>query len=175
MGFTPLDGVIMETRSGSLDPGILLHLLKSGRLSVEDIEHSLLQESGLKGISGTSQRVDMLESAVRQGDGRARLALEMYVDRIRAEVGRLAVTLGQVDALVFTGGTGENSAEVRESVCDRLELIGLQLDRQSNRQVTGEADIATSDSRGRILVIPACEELAIFRAVRSLVYKSGQD
>jgi acetate kinase len=123
MGLTPLEGIVMATRSGSVDPGLLLHLLRHGT-GTDELEHALEHESGLLGLSGLSPHVHELEAAMADGNERARLALSIYVRRIAQAVAALAVSLGGLDALVFTGGVGEGSGWVRDRVCAELAFLG---------------------------------------------------
>lgn len=162
MGFTPLDGLMMGTRPGSLDPGILLLLQHEHGLTPEQIATVLNSSSGLLGVSGLSSDFAEIERAARQGDPRCRLAVDMFVDRVRHAIGGLAVTLGAVDALIFTDRVGFSPA-LRAAACTGLELLGLQLDAQLNEQCRSDADIATAGSRGRILVLQTREELMIAR------------
>ncbi len=134
MGFSPLDGVPMTTRSGSVDPGALLYLLRERGLSVAELDRALEHESGLKGLSGRSGDVRELEAAEAAGDDRARLALAVYVRRIAQAVAASAAVLGGLDALVFTAGVGEHSAAVRERVCERLGFLGVELDPHGQRR-----------------------------------------
>ncbi|MGA2243823.1 MAG: acetate/propionate family kinase [Verrucomicrobiota bacterium] len=174
MGFTPLDGLMMGTRPGSLDPGILLALQREHGLSLEQIVSDLNSSSGLLGVSGVSSDFADIEKAAAQGDQRSVLATEMFADRVRHAIGGLAVTLGAVDALVFTDRVGE-SPGLRAAVCSGLEILGLQLDRQLNERCHPDADIATPDSRARILVIRTREELMIAReAFRVLTTSRGK-
>jgi acetate kinase len=171
MGFTPLEGVVMGTRSGSVDPGLLLYLLRRKGLSAEQLDHALNHESGLLGISGTSSGMrDILARSSQDPD--ARLALEVYVHRLVQTIGGMAATLGGVDGLVFTAGVGEKSARVRELVCANLGLLGLQLDQAANDGCKPDADVALGESPGRILVIATNEDLAIMRAARQLLESS---
>jgi acetate kinase len=163
MGYTPLAGLMMGTRSGSIDPGILLHLLTHGKYSASELLRVLNQESGLKGISGLSG--DMREILVFAADGnsRAALAFDMYIESLRAHIGSLAALLAGVDALVFTGGVGENSYRVRQEACQPLAFMGLELDRQKNESCQPDALISTDDSSVAVLVIRAQEDVAIAR------------
>ena len=163
MGFTPLDGLMMGTRPGSLDPGILLDVQQRHGLTAESLDHILNHQSGLLGVSGVSADVRQLEAAAQAGNDRARLALEMFADRVRATIGALAVTLGGVDALIFTAGVGENSANLRAAICNGLECLGLHLDHDRNSTASPDADIASQPSPSRILA----EKLATFLADRS--------
>ena len=173
MGFTPLEGLMMGTRAGSIDPGILVHVQREKGLSPEMLSVTLHQESGLLGISGISQHFRDVERAAAQGIQRAVLALEIYADRVRAAVGSLAVTLGSVDALVFTGGVGENSAALRAAACDGLQCLGIHLDPQRNRQPGLDGDIAASRSRAKVWVIHTREEFMIARETIRVVDRLG--
>ena len=131
MGFTPLEGLMMGTRSGTVDPGILVYLLRHKGLDVNELDHALNYRSGLLGLSGVSSDMRQVLSALPDNPD-ARLAVEVYVHRIRQTVGAMAATLGGVDALVFTAGVGEHAAEIRERVCENLNYLGLELDRTAN-------------------------------------------
>lgn len=163
MGLTPLAGLVMGTRSGDIDPGVLLHLSRSAGLSIDDIDVLLNAESGLKGLTGMGDMRDV-EAAAAAGDSNATLALEVYVHRLRGYLGNYAVQLGRIDAIVFTGGVGENAAPIREAICADLDLLGIQVDAERNTASSRTArDIATNDSQVRVLVIPTNEELEIAR------------
>jgi acetate kinase len=162
MGFTPLEGLMMGTRSGSVDPGMLIYLLREKGMSADELDHALNYESGLLGISGFSSDMREILAAVPL-DPAARLAVEVYVHRIRQTVGAMAATLGGVDGLVFTAGVGEHSAEIRERVCETLGHLGLELDRAANRDCTPDVDVAAPGSPGRILVVTTREDLTIVR------------
>jgi acetate kinase len=168
MGFTPLDGVVMGTRCGSLDPGLLLYLLRRRRLTLEQLEHALNHESGLLGISGISSDMRQILKQARINPD-ARLALEVYVYRLVQTIGGMAAVLGGVDSLVFTAGVGENSAHLRELVCGRLRHLGLELDGTANTHCKPDADIASPTSHARILVISTREDLTIVRETRRLI------
>ena len=161
MGFTPLEGVMMGTRSGSVDPGILTYLMRQSRLSGKQMDKMLNQKSGLLGISGISGDMRSILTARKKGHQRATLAFDIYVHRLRTGIGAMVAALGGIDALVFTAGVGENSSEVRAETCDALQFLGLALDLKKNTHCTPDQDIATSDSRARILVIRAQEDWAI--------------
>ena len=161
MGFTPLEGLMMGTRSGSLDPGILIFLMRQGHLDIDQIDRALNENSGLLGISGLSGDMREILTAIRQGQERAKLAFDIYVHRLRAAIGGMAAGLGGMDALVFTAGVGENSPEVRAAVCSTLEFLGLKLDSGKNAKPSLDQDISTADSRIRVLVIRAEEDWAI--------------
>jgi acetate kinase len=163
MGFTPLDGVVMGTRSGSVDPGLLVHVLRHKGLTADDLDRVLNRESGLLGVSGLSGDMRQVQEAAKAGNARARLAFDVFVHRLRQAVGAMAATLGGVDALVFTAGMGEHSAEVRAAACRGLEFLGLEIDPQANAACKPDRDIATPGSRGRILVIATREDLTVVR------------
>jgi len=168
MGFTPMEGLMMGTRSGTVDPGILIYLLRQKGLDADQLDHALNYESGLLGVSGLSSDMREILAAISR-DPDARLAVDVYVHRIRQTVGAMAATLGGVDGLVFTAGVGEHAAEIRERVCETLEYLGLELDRTANRVCKPDADIAVPDSRGRILVVATREDLTIVRETRRLL------
>ncbi len=169
MGYTPLEGLMMGTRCGSIDPAIILHLLRRGLLSADEIDDALTHRSGLLGVSGVSADFRAVEAAARDGHDRARLALRLYADRVRAAIGAFAVTMGGVDALVFTAGVGEHAASLRGDVGRGLECLGVRLDGAANAEARPDVDVATAGSAGRVLVIHTREELLIAReAVRLL-------
>ena len=166
MGFTPLDGLMMATRSGSVDPGLLLHVQRRHGLSAEEVEAALHHRSGLLGVSGVSGDMREVLAAAHAGDERARVAVDVYTHRVRQAIGALAATLGGIDALVFTAGVGENSAEVRAAACRGLEFLGLALDPAANSSCRTDADVARPGSRARILVIAAREDVTMLAEVR---------
>jgi acetate kinase len=171
MGFTPLEGLMMGTRSGSVDPGMLVHLLRHKKLDVNTLDKALNYESGLLGVSGISSDLRQVLSQLPHNPD-ARLAVDVYVHRIVRTVGAMAATLGGVDALVFTAGVGERSQEIRKRVCENLDYLGLELDRTANESCKLDADIATPASTARILVIATREDLTIMRETRRLVVSS---
>ena len=171
MGFTPLEGLMMATRSGSVDPGILVYLIRHCGSSAQDLDEILNRKSGLLGVSGLSGNMREIESAMNAGKDRAKLAFDMYVHRLLREMGAMVAVLAGVDAIIFTGGVGENSARVRERVCANLGFLGLNLDAAKNALPGGDQDIATSDSLVRVLVIRAQEEWEIARECHRLVEK----
>jgi acetate kinase len=174
MGFTPLEGLMMGTRGGSVDPGILLHLLRRGRMSAEELDSSLNHAAGLKGVSGISGDFREVEKAAAQGNARARLAITLYADRVRSAIGALAVTLGGIDALVFTAGVGENALALRAEVCQGLQCLGLQLDMERNRSCGADADVAHEKSPARILIVHTREEFSIAQEAKRLIGLSRQ-
>jgi acetate kinase len=169
MGFTPLEGLMMGTRAGSVDPGVLLYVQSRRGVSTDRLDSTLNHGSGLLGVSGVSSDFRQVESAAERGNERACLALDIYADRVRAAVGSLAVTLGGIDALVFTAGVGENSASLRAAACDGLECLGLQIDPSRNASCRPDSDVAASESPARILVIHTREELLIARETLKVI------
>ena len=169
MGFSPLEGVPMTTRSGSLDPGAILYLLRERLLSLEELDQALEHHAGLKGLSGGSGDIRELEAAEAAGDKRAILALAVYVHRIAAAVASMTASLGGLDALVFTAGVGEHSSPIRRRVCERLGFLGLQLDHDANAAALADADIGAAGSSVRIVVVAAREDVVIARDVRALL------
>src|SRR5437588_9367769 len=172
MGFTPLEGLMMGTRSGSVDPGILTYLMREHQLQAHEIDDVLNKESGLLGISGISGDMREILASMKQGHARSRLPFDIYVHRLRAAIGAMVAGLGGMDALVFTAGVGENSAEVRDAVCQKLDFLGLKLNATANVQRAPDADIAASDSAVRVLTIRAQEEWAIARECWHLMRRS---
>lgn len=169
MGFTPMEGLMMGTRCGSLDSGILLHVQRQGKLTVEQMDHALNHESGLLGVSGVSADYRQVKDAADKGEERARLALAIFAERVRATIGALAVTLGELDALIFTAGIGEHAADLRAAVCERLPILGLHLDPARNTACTPDADVARADSPRRILVVRTQEEQMIAREAQRVL------
>ncbi|HWY49753.1 MAG TPA: acetate kinase, partial [Bryobacteraceae bacterium] len=161
MGFTPLEGLMMGTRCGSIDPGILVYLIRHRGANAEDLDKILNQKSGLLGVSGLSGDMRKIEAAIDDGSTRAQLAFDVYTHRLLRELGAMLAVLGGVDAIIFTGGVGENSVRLRESVCANLGFLGLKLDAAKNSRPSADQDIAASDSRVRVLVIRAQEEWQI--------------
>jgi acetate kinase len=169
MGFTPLEGLMMATRSGSVDPGILTHVQLRHGLAAKQVDDVLNHHSGLLGVSGISADMREVLAAARAGDDRARLAVDVYAHRVRQAIGALTVTLGGVDALVFSAGVGENSAEVRAATCRGLDCLGLYLDPEANARCRPDADVARQGATERILLIAAREDLAMLSEVLRVV------
>ncbi len=161
MGFTPLDGLMMGTRSGSVDPGILTFLMRQPGLDAEQINDILNKQSGLLGISGLSGDMRDILAGMHRGHERAKLAFDLYVHRLRAAVGGMAAVLEGLDVLVFTAGVGENSPEVRAATCKGLEFLGVTVDPNQNKESVLDRDISSPDSRARVFVIRAAEDWAI--------------
>jgi acetate kinase len=169
MGFTPLEGLMMGRRSGSVDPGLLVHLLTQGRLDVAALDSGLNEASGLLGVSGVSGDMRKVQAAADQGNERASLAIEMFVHRVVATVGGLAAVLGGLDALVFTGGIGEHSPRIRAAVASRLGHLGLAVDADANAHAETDADVTTAGSHASILVITAREDLAVLTEIKRVL------
>jgi len=171
MGFTPLEGLMMGTRSGSVDPGILTYLIRQRQFSAPQLDDVLNKKSGLLGVSGISSDMREILAASKNGHARAKLALEMYVHRLRSGIGAMIAVLGGVDALVFTAGVGENSPEVRAAVCENFAFLGLRLDQGKNAQppLDKDNDISAPDAIVRVLVIHAQEDWMIARECWNLL------
>lgn len=168
MGFTPLEGLMMATRSGSLDPGILLYLLDEEKMPLSALKRCLNDESGLKGIAGTSDMRKILKCQ----DDLSILAKELYVHCLVKGIAAMAASLGGVDYLVFSGGIGENSAEIREIACARLTFLGLSLDKRKNTSCKSDSVISKSTSPVKIFRIAAGEEWLIAKETNELIKKS---
>ena len=169
MGFTPLDGIVMGTRSGSIDPAIVLYLINELKYSTEDVNTLLNKKSGVLGISGVSSDFRDIEDAAANGDERAILALDIYHYRIRTQIGAYAAAMGGVDAIVFTAGVGENGPETREACLEGLEFLGVKVDKEKNNVRGKVREISTEDSTVKAFVIPTNEELVIARDTKNLV------
>jgi acetate kinase len=161
MGFTPLDGLMMGSRSGSIDPGILIYLLRQSNYSAERLDYVLNKASGLRGISGVSSDLPQVMEAIAQGNYRAQLAWDIYVHRLRSGIGSMLASLGGLDALVFTAGVGEKSPGIRQAVSEAFGFLGLKIDPEKNQNNPVDIDIATSESAVRVLVIHTQEDWAI--------------
>src|SRR5262245_7561247 len=169
MGFTPLEGLMMGSRSGSVDPGLLLHLERRCGIAAPELEQALYHASGLLGVSGVSSDFRKVLEARRAGDPAARLAFRIFARRTRQAVGAMAATLGGVDALVFTGGIGEHSPELREEACEGLECLGLDLDDRANAAARPDVRISREGSPATILVVAAREDLMMARAASAVL------
>jgi acetate kinase len=174
MGFTPLDGLAMATRSGSVDPGLLLHLLRSGDTSPDQLHDVLNRGSGLAGLSGTSGDMRDVIAARAQGDAGAELAFDVYVHRLRRYIGAMLPSLEGLDAIAFSGGVGEHSAAIRANALAPFRFLGVDLDGAANAASTGDVDIATAHSRVRVVVIAAREEWAVARSAAEVLADSTE-
>jgi acetate kinase len=169
MGFTPLEGIMMGTRSGSVDPGILTYLMRQSSLTGDELDEILNRKSGLLGVSGISGDMREILAAMKAGSRRAKLAFDIYVHRLCAGIGAMVAVLGGMDALVFTAGVGENSPEVRAAACDNFAFLGLKPDAEKNARPSLDQDISTDGSSIRALVIRAQEDWAIAQECWKLV------
>lgn len=171
MGFTPLEGLIMGTRSGDLDPAIIPYLMQKDELSVYEMNSMLNKHSGLLGISGSTNDLRELFELRNQKDTRAELAINMLVYRLKKYIGSYLAVLGGADAVIFTAGIGENNPFIRENALDGMEFMGVKIDRKKNKNASGEADISAADSAVKVLVIPTNEELLIARDTARCIKK----
>jgi len=168
MGFTPLEGLVMATRSGTVDPGLVLWLADQGGVPPSELNNALEHRSGLLGLAGTADMREV-EQRAGAGDDAASLALEVYLHRLRAEIAAMAAALGGLDTLVFTGGVGENSAGVRARTAAGLAFLGVTMDASRNAAADGDTDVTGDGSAVRVLILTAREDLEIARQVRSVL------
>jgi acetate kinase len=170
MGLTPVEGLIMGTRSGDIDAGALTLIMEKEEIDFSSLNTLLNKHSGVLGISGISSDMREVESAAQEGDERATLSLKMYDYRVKKYIGAYAAAMGGLDLLVFTGGIGENGSETRESICKDLEFLGIEFDKQVNDRVRGkELIISKKESRVTVMVVPTNEELVIASDTCSIV------
>jgi acetate kinase len=169
MGFTPLEGLVMATRSGSVDPGLVLWLQRHGELTAETLEHGLEHDSGLAGLAGGSGDMREVLAGVATGDASARLALDVYLHRLRASIAAMAAAMDGLDALVFTGGIGQASAYVRSRTIEGLGFLGIGIDRRRNDQDNRDRVVSPSGVVPAVAVVEAREDLEIARLVRQLL------
>lgn len=161
MGFTPLEGLLMGTRSGDLDPAVVLYIMSKEGLTMSEINALLNKHSGLLGISGISSDMREIINEMKNGNHRAKLAFEVFCYRVKKYIGAYAAVMVGVDAIVFTAGIGENSPDVRKKVCEGLEFLGIRIDDEKNNSPEKEKIITTDYSKVKVLVIPTNEELVI--------------
>ncbi len=169
MGLTPLEGMVMGTRCGDIDPGLLSFLTNNLKMSVADMDTAFNKKSGLLGISGVSSDMRDIENAAKEGNKRAQLAIDVLRHRALKYIGAYAVELGRVDAIIFTGGIGENAIHFRGSVVERLTALGIGLNERANDVRGKEAIISTPDSQIKVMVVPTNEELVIARDTKEIV------
>ena len=169
MGFTPLEGLIMGTRSGDLDPAIPLYLIRNLNYTAEEVDDILNKESGLLGISEFSNDMRDIMKSAEEGNQNAKLAMEMFCYRIKKYIGAYTAIMNGLDVLVFTAGIGENEPEIRLMICDNMDYLGIKIDPQKNNFKAQEREISTSDSRVKVWVIPTNEELVIARETARLI------
>lgn len=168
MGFTPLEGLVMATRSGSVDPGLVLWLLQEDRLSLDELEEGLEHESGLLGLGGSTDLRDLRAGDVEH-PAAAALAVDVYVHRLAASVAAMTASLGGLDVLVFTGGVGEHDADVRARTAERLAYLGVRIDDQRNDAADGDTDLTSAGAAVRTYVVAAREDLQIAAEARSVL------
>jgi acetate kinase len=169
MGFTPLDGLMMGSRSGAVDPSILLYLMREAGYTADKLEQVLNQNSGLLGVSGVSNDLRLVMQAIEAGNARAQLALEMYIQRLKQFIGSMIASLGGLDVLIFTAGVGENAANVRAGACEAFAYMGLKLDPEKNSGRPRDQVISSDDSTVNVLVIHTQEDWAIAREAWELI------
>lgn len=169
MGFTPLEGLVMGTRCGDLDPAIVTFLMEKENMTAKQVNDYMNKKSGVAGISGVSSDFRDLEAAANEGNERAKLALEIFYYRVKKYIGSYAAAMGGVDAIVFTAGVGENNATGRVHILEGLEFLGVSIDVERNKVRGEEIDASTADAKVRTLVIPTNEELAIARETKNLL------
>ena len=169
MGLTPTEGLIMGTRVGDIDPGVLTYLMTKHNLSAADVQRIINKEGGIAGVTEISSDMREIEAAVAAGNERARLGLEMYEQRITKYIGAYAAEMGGVDIIVFTGGVGENQTGLRADVCAPLAFMGVEIDAEANKARGVEAVISTPGSKVKVVVVPTDEELMIARDTAALV------
>ena len=179
MGLTPLEGLMMGTRCGSLDPAIMPFLMRNANLSGEEVDNIMNKKSGLLAIGGTNDMRE-IEKRMDAGDENAKLAFDMFVLRVKKYIGSYIAILGQIDAIIFTAGIGENDARVREAVCNGLEIFGIKIDKDKNIEPRDEPRrIGATDTKIKIIIVPTDEELAIaqdtIRVINNLKYKKAID
>ncbi len=169
MGFSPLEGIPMNSRSGSVDPGALVYVLREHGLSVDELDHALNHDSGVIALAGGGAGLREIEAAAQAGDADARLAVDVYVHRLAGAIAAMAAAAGGIDVLVFTAGIGEKSPSIRAETCVRLAFLGIEIEEDVNADATPDADLAAAEARVRVLVIRAREELVAARAARGLL------
>ena len=169
MGLTPTEGLMMGTRVGDIDPGVLTYLMTKHNLSAADVQRIINKEGGIAGVTEISSDMREIEAAVAAGNERARLGLEMYEQRITKYIGAYAAEMGGVDIIVFTGGVGENQTGLRADVCALLAFMGVEIDAEANKARGVEAVISTPGSKVKVVVVPTDEELMIARDTAALV------
>jgi len=169
MGFTPLEGLAMGTRCGDIDPAIVKFIAEKEELDLNGVDKLLNKQSGVLGVSGVSSDFRDIEEAAEKGNERAKLALKLFAYRVRKYIGAYAAAMGGLDAIVFTAGLGENSASMRASICDGLEFLGVEIDKEKNNVRGKEVDISKDGSKIKVLLIPTNEELMIARDTKELI------
>jgi acetate kinase len=173
MGLTPLEGLLMGTRTGDMDPAVVLHLMDKEQMTTAEVNDLCNKKSGFKGISGVSNDLRELLAKAAEGHARCQLAIDMFCYRITKYIGSYAAAMGGVDAIIFTGGIGENAVAVREKIIEPLAFMGITLDKARNASKEREKSITTGRSKVKVFVIPTNEELSIARKTKFVVEESG--
>ncbi len=172
MGFTPLDGFIMGTRSGAVDPSVITYIMNKENMTPDEMANMLNKKSGFLGLSGISPDCREIEEAAEKGDHRAALTLDIVTYQVKKQIAAYAAAMGGVDAILFTGGIGENSSNFRQRVCEDLEFMGVKIDKDLNEKASrGENKFSTEDSKVQVWVLPTNEELLIARDTKEIVDK----
>ena len=169
MGLTPLEGLIMGTRSGDIDPTAVTYIMQENNISPKEMENILNKESGVLGVSGVSSDFRDLEAAAKEGNERAQYALDMFITRAKRYIAGYMAEIGSVDAIVFTGGIGENSIEMRKDIMDGFQQFGIEIDEEKNNVRGGAHEVSTDDSKVKVMVVATNEELMIARDTKSIV------
>ncbi|MBJ7450460.1 MAG: acetate/propionate family kinase [Blastococcus sp.] len=175
MGFTPLAGLVMATRSGDVDPGLLLWLLRHGGVSVDELDRVLETRSGLQGLSGTSGDLRDVLAGLATGDPDCALAFDVFIHRLCREIAAMTAAVGGLDVLAMTGGIGEHAPLVRSRVAERLAYLGVEIDQEANERVDGDADISGAGAGARVVVLTAREDLEISRQTRTVLAAGRTD
>lgn len=169
MGLTPLEGLVMGTRCGDIDPAIVGYIMKKENLTVDEMDNYMNKKSGVLGLSGISSDFRDLDAAAKEGNERAQMALQVFAYRVKKYIGSYAAAMGGVDCIVFTGGIGENTGSMRKLICEDLDFLGLVIDDERNKIRAQEQMITTNDSRVKVMIVPTNEELMIARDTLELV------
>lgn len=169
MGFTPLEGLVMGTRSGDIDPAVITFLMNKENLSIKEVENILNKESGVLGLSGVSSDFRDIESAVKDGNKQAKAALDVFYYQVAKYIGAYTAAMNGVDAIVFTAGLGENSGSARSNICEYIEFLGVNINSEANSKRGSAIQISTEDSKVKVFAIPTNEELVIARDTKELV------
>ena len=169
MGVTPLGGIPMVTRSGDMDPSAVTFMMKKENLTAEQVENMLNKQSGLQGISGLAPDFREIENASVDGNEKAAIAIKHFNYQVAAYVAKCAVAMGGMDAIIFTGGIGENQIRIREGICKNLEFMGVKIDTDRNNVRGEEAELSSDDSKVKVYLVPTNEELMIARETKALV------
>lgn len=169
MGFTPLEGLVMGTRSGDIDPAVITFLMNKENLSIKEVENILNKESGVLGLSGVSSDFRDIESAVKDGNKQAKAALDVFYYQVAKYIGAYTAAMNGVDAIVFTAGLGENSGSARSNICEYIKFLGVNINSEANSKRGSAIQISTEDSKVKVFAIPTNEELVIARDTKELV------